>query len=235
MTAALVSCLLAIINVASTVAQDLFLESHLHLDVAWPAEDELIKRTKEYLNAESGWFSPFKNGSHAEDFVMRGPIVGPLNFEDLYKVLVNSGAWTGFPDIKPNPRACWLDPADNEFGRHVYCVCYPTGTHTEEYRPPGGTVIKPTHRSFASSGEVFSVLWNAELKVRHVTVGYPINAHRGNTCGFGGAWGIECMLGGNFTELQASFDRLWRFPSARTPAKELPEWWATYCQGPACP
>lgn len=217
------------------IAQDLFLEIGSSKETVWPSDDVLIERTKEYWKNENGWFSPFKNSSHAKDFVMRGPIVGPFNYDGIYKVLSTSGAWTAFPDIKPNPRACWLDPADNEFGRHVYCVMYPTGTHTKDYHPPGGSAVKPTNTSFASSGEVWSALWDTDLKVRHVTVGYPINFHRGNNCGFGGAFAIECMLGENFWKLRDSFDLLWRFPAARTPKSELPAWWATYCQGPMCP
>uniref|UniRef100_A0A7S1M5P4 Uncharacterized protein n=1 Tax=Alexandrium catenella TaxID=2925 RepID=A0A7S1M5P4_ALECA len=217
------------------LAQDIFLASSLPQGTSYPSDDALIDRTKEYLETGTGWFSAFRNDSHASDFVMRGPIVGPLDFEGLYKVLSVSGAWLAFPDIKPNPRSCWLDPADDDFGRHVYCAVYPSGTHTKDYHPPGGPVVRPTNKTFASSGEVFSVLWNSDLKVRHVTVGYPINAHRGNTCGFGGAFGIQCMLGAKFWRLRDEFDVLWRLPAARTPKSELPAWWAEYCQGPSCP
>merc|ERR1719198_2043657 len=72
----------------------------------------------------------------------------------------------------------WLDHDDDAFGRHVYCAVYPTGTHTKDYYPPAGFRVKATNKSLQSSGEIWSVLWNPQMKVKHVTVGYPINAHR---------------------------------------------------------
>merc|ERR1712107_160751 len=99
----------------------------------------------------------------------------------------------------------------------------------------GTQIIKPTNTTLQSSGEVWSVLWNTEMKVRHVKVGYPINSFRGNNCGFGAAFALQCALGTSYTWLRAQFEIMWHTHPARVrwPMK-LPAWWAEYCQGPQC-
>lgn len=164
---------------------------------------------------------------------MRGPIIGPYDYEDLYKTLHAAAPWMAFSDFKANPQACWLDHTDDEFGRHVYCALYPSGKHTKPYHL-GPATFKPTNKTIQSSGEVWSVLWNADMKVRHITVGYPINAHRGTGCGFGAAWALLCLIGQPFWELRDSFDVMWRTGSAHTAKYKLPGWYNDFCQGPLC-
>jgi len=211
----------------------------------WPSDDQLIQMTQAFYNNASGWYSPFDNASFAPDFVFRGPDIGPLNFDDNYKTLMagapNSPApHLAFSDFKPNARSCWLAPEDNAFGRHVYCAHYPTGKHTSDWHSPTG-LVKATGAEIKSSGEIWSVLWNwydNELKARHISIGYAINRFRGNGCGFGAAFALECVVKGTpFWALLASeiSEETVRLPKTRTDAANLPKWWAEFCQGPACP
>merc|ERR1711907_1437 len=106
--------------------------------VAWPSDETLIRMTEEFWLNSSGWYSPFRNETFAPDFVFRGPDIGPLNYNDNYRTLSGNGEnssspYHAFPDITPNSRSCWLAPEDNAFGRHVFCVHYPTGTHTRDW------------------------------------------------------------------------------------------------------
>ena len=70
------------------------------------------------------------------------------------------------------------DPRDNDFGRHVYCILYPTGTQTKDW-PSAAGLMPASNNTIKSSGEVWSVMWNEDLKVKHLTIGYAINAYRG--------------------------------------------------------
>jgi len=206
--------------------------------MAWPSQDDLIAQTIDFFNTKTGWYSPIDNSSFAiDDFVFRGPIVGPQNFDMNFNTVTNYGPHKGFPDLKPNPGPCWLDERDNEFGRHIYCVHYPTGTHTEIWHAPGGVTVKPTNRSIESSGEVWSVLWNKDMKVKMLTVGYPINAYRGNGCGYGAAFALLCLTGAATPKaLKEGYILQWTFhrPKESTPYSELPEWWKKYCKGADC-
>lgn len=187
---------------------------------------------------QTGWFTPFVNESFAKEFVFRGGIIGPFNFEDDYAVVNAHAPYRAFVDIKANPEFCWLDSRDNDFGRHVYCVLYPTGTQTLPWDSPGG-MLPASNNTIKSSGEVWSVMWNEELKVKHLSIGYPINAYRGNTCGYGAGFGLVCVaqesLNGYKSLRRSEFlEDFFHFPKEYTPAAELPAWWKDYCQGFNC-
>jgi len=211
----------------------------------WPSDEQLIEMTKGWLNNSSGFYSPFDNASFAPDFVFRGPDIGPLNFEGNYKTLMGNGVESAAPHLAfdpfhPNPRTCWLAPEDDAFGRHVYCVLYPTGKHTKDWHSPGG-LVKATGNEISSSGEVWSVLWNdygGKLLVRHISIGYVVTRFRGNGCGFAATFALECVSKGeSFWELLAAeiSEETVRLPKERSDKKDVPPWWAEFCQTPACP
>merc|ERR1711907_389397 len=205
---------------------------------AWPTDEELINRTRAYFGA-NGWFGPPDPSYEIDeqDFVFRGPIIGPFNYADNAKLFNKSQAlpFEAFPDLKPNVQACWIDHNDDAFGRHVYCALAPTGTQTKPWASPGG-VIPASNKTLQSSGEVWSVLWNEKLKIRHTTIGYPVNSHRGNNCGFGAAFALLCATGAkSYNSLLVGYIAEWTLGRPRERSKVLPSWWAEYCQGPQCP
>jgi len=209
---------------------------------AWPPDATLISMTKTWLAVGNGYYSPFDNSTFAPDFVFRGPDIGPLNFEDNYKTLMakSSAPHFAFSDFSPNPRSCWLAVEDNAFGRHVYCVLYPTGKHTRDWNSPGG-VVRATGNDIKSSGEVWSVLWNeydGKFLVRHISIGYAIDRFRGNGCGFGANFALECVTKGmSFWKLLAAeiSEETVRVPKEHSNAGDVPVWWKDYCTTPACP
>lgn len=198
-------------------------------------QEDLVEKTKVFLKEGTGYYSPFKREWYAEDYVFRGPVIGPFNLDDEEKLLSKAGPYQGFPDIDPGVHACWLDV---NVDRLVYCVLYPTGTHTQDWPSPAG-LIKASNHSLQSSGEVWSVLWNEQGKVKHQTVGYPINAHRGNGCGFGATFGLTCAAKGGtkltYDSLVAAFISEWTIGIPREHSKTVPSWWSAYCQGQQCP
>ena len=86
--------------------------------MAWPSQDDLIAQTIDFFNTKTGWYSPIDNSSFAiDDFVFRGPIVGPQNFDMNFITVTDYGPHTGFPDLKPNPGPCWLGDK-----RQITCI-----------------------------------------------------------------------------------------------------------------
>jgi len=191
--------------------------------------------TKTFLKEGTGYWSPFKREWYADDYVFRGPIIGPFNLEDEEKLLSTAGPYLAFPDLDPGVHQCWLDASVE---RLVYCVLYPTGTHTLDWHSPQG-LIKASNVSLESSGEVWSVLWDENGKVKHQTVGYPINAHRGNGCGFGATFFLTCAVkhGTRFAynELVAEYISEWTLGIPKERSSNVPAWWNDFCQGHNCP
>jgi len=204
---------------------------------AFPAEADLLQMTVDFFKTSTGYFTPFQNDTFAtEEFVFRGPIIGPLNFEDNYAAITPHAPYLGFPDIKPNPTNCWLDEHDNDFGRHVYCILYPTGTHTKMYPSPDGN-FPASNNTIRSSGEVWSVLWNANMKVKMLTIGYPINSYRGSGCGFGAVFALVCTADpsqAKSLKLGFAAEYILHEPRERSPWEKVPKWWFDYCEGPDC-
>merc|ERR1711879_1082389 len=146
-----------------------------------------------------------------------------------------AGPWMAFPDLNPGVRSCWLDVSVE---RLVYCVLYPTGTHTKDWHSPAG-IYKASNHTLKSSGEVWSVLWDENGKVKHQTVGYPINAHRGNGCGFGATFFLTCVVKGGtssvYHELVAAYVAELTIGVPKERSEHVPSWWSSYCQGHSCP
>ena len=81
--------------------------------------DALVAAAEEFINTKSGFYSPYETDAFAEDFVFRGPVIGPLNKKDyLYH-----GHVQGLPclsDISPNAFA--IDPMEE---RRVWFFVHP--------------------------------------------------------------------------------------------------------------
>lgn len=197
--------------------------------------EDLLEKTKTFLEEATGFWSPFQREWYADDYVFRGQVIGPFNLNDEEQVLSTAGPYMGFPDINPGVHSCWLDVSVD---RLVYCVLYPSGKHTKDWHGPTG-LIKASNHSIQSSGEVWSVLWDDQGKVKHQTVGHPINVLRGNTCGFGAAFGAMCVAKGSthstYRELVAAYISEWTLGIPKQRSKAVPQWWSNYCQGYNCP
>merc|ERR1711907_634092 len=155
-------------------------------------EADLIELTKYFLQHD-GWWGPKDESLVADDFVFRGPVIGPYNASDSQHAFSPlTGPYNGFLDLTPGFRSCWTDP---ELPLQVSCVLYPRGTHTKDWHSPFG-LLNATGNKLIGGGEVWSVLWTKDRTVRMKTAGYPISAVRGNACGFGAAFAVLCAVQG---------------------------------------
>ena len=102
---------------------------------AYFSPDELISMTKDYLeNPSPDWWS--------EDFVFRGPVIGPLCKKDLVNTLgANSDLQKAFPDLQMNPFGFSADdPIDKN---RVWFFVRPRGTFTGSFNHPTKGLIEP--------------------------------------------------------------------------------------------
>ena len=153
----------------------------------------LIEKTKDFVDNNSGFYSPASDESvFAEDFVFRGPYVGPLNKSDYLGTMEAFGIHKAFPDISPNSWGYSIDPKDPN---RVWFMCRNTGTFTGEPLLPGVLNIQPTGAILEGPPETFSVVYDDDQKVKYFSVGYVADRFDGNTDGVGAAFGIFNIIG----------------------------------------
>ena len=152
----------------------------------------LIERTKEIVDNRSGFYSPADPDAFADDFVFRGPYVGPLNKEDYLGTMAAFGIYRSFPDIRANSWGYSIDPEDPN---RVWFMCRNTGTFSGEPLLPDLLNVKPNGGKLEGPPETFSVVYDDERKVKYLSVGYVADRFDGNTEGLGAAFGIFKIIG----------------------------------------
>lgn len=205
-----------------------------------------INNTNDYSN---GYDDP--SSILADDFVFRGPVIGPLNKWDYIDVLDYFGIYEAFPDINPNCFGFTVDVVDP---LKVRLFVKATGTYQN---PLGGfmgkvgtAVAKPDGREYVGSTEAWSITFNDldRMQVRCITAGYVVDRfeEQGTLCttnGKGLSFGILNTIGidflptqpgsaalkfvqwttGQFSKKGGAADAL--FPKAYSAPSEVPQWW----------
>jgi hypothetical protein len=190
-----------------------------------------IQLAHEFVYSASGFYTPLNESMLADDFVFRGPVVGPLNRKDYCNTMRTFDLPTALPDFRPNAFGYHIDPLDPN---RVWFMIRHTGTFTGE---PGiglgfGQYVKPTGVKIEGAPETFSIIFDANSrKVKHLSVGYVADRFSGNTNGYGAAFGILKAIG---VPLPTSKQPL-RFlqwlgaevlnMEAKTYSKDVPSWW----------
>ena len=152
----------------------------------------LIEKTKDIVDNKSGFYSPADPDVFAEDFVFRGPYVGPLNKKDYVGTMDAFSIHKSFPDISANSWGYSIDPKDPN---RVWFMCRNTGTFNGEPMLPDLLNIQPNDGKLEGPPETFSVVYDDDKKIKYLTVGYVADRFDGNTEGLGAAFGIFKIIG----------------------------------------
>lgn len=152
----------------------------------------LIEKTKVFIDDASGFYSDSDETVFAEDFVFRGPFIGPLNKKDYIGTMEAFSIFKSFPDIQNNAWGFSTDPLDPN---RVWFMVRNTGTFTGDPLLPDLLNVLPTGAKLEGCPETFSVVFDDEQKVKHLTVGYVADRFEGNTDGLGAAFGIFKVIG----------------------------------------
>mmetsp|Transcript_19563 Transcript_19563/g.62267 ORF Transcript_19563/g.62267 Transcript_19563/m.62267 type:complete len:208 (+) Transcript_19563:238-861(+) len=130
----------------------------------------MIEIAREFVTTGSGYFSPQKEDMMADDFVFRGPIVGPLCRADYKTVLGNNKIYEAWPDINPNCFGFTVDPMEPN---RVWWMTRVTGTQTGPLKLGPRITLPATNKKAVLPPEMHSALIDEETgKIKLLTFGY---------------------------------------------------------------
>ena len=219
--------------------------SYLKSDSA-PSSAEVIAAAKKIM-ANTGYFDPMADDSlFADDFVFRGPVIGPLNKSDYQDVLSYFSIYKAFPDISPN---CFGYTQDPEQPCRVWLMVRATGTYQNRLGGPLGKILPPDQRIYRGSPETWSLTFcknnNDDLQCRLMTAGYVADRFddEATTDGIGLSFGILKTLGISLPS--GVGDTSLRFvqavngplvqggiaPKAVSDKQDIPSWWSNEKRG----
>ncbi|MGK3747173.1 MAG: hypothetical protein ACI8RD_009420 [Bacillariaceae sp.] len=196
---------------------------------------DVLANTKTYVESQSTDES-FNEDYYAVDYVLRGPVIGPINREDLAKSQKGLGIKAAFPDIKLDTFGYSIDP-ENPY-RCFYFQRW-RGTNSEDL-DSYGTIYPATGIEMETPVSVFSVVWNPEEKIVYEQVGAVVDRLEGNTEGKAAVFGMLHTAGLKLNanpgdkvfgviqrigHLVGSMGRSW------SREEELPTWWTSKSRG----
>jgi len=158
------------------------------------ANNPLIQKANQFLYSQSGFYSDYDASVFSDEFVFRGPYIGPLNKRDYFSTMDTFRVYKAIPDISPNAFGFSIDPLNPN---RVWFMVRNTGTFTGEdgFNVGNGIVIPANGKEIRGCPETFSITFDDDKKVKHVTVGYVADRFEGNTNGAGAAVGIFNAIG----------------------------------------
>jgi len=200
-------------------------------NVVSPKSKALIEKTKDLIYNKSGFYTPYDSDEFSEDFVFRGPFIGPLNKKDYLQTMDSFSVYESIPDISPNAWGFSVDPKDDN---RVWFMVRNTGTFTGSAFLPDSLNYKANGASLDGCPETFSVTFDENQKLKYLSVGYVADRFEGNTNGQGAAVGIFNAIGLPFPKV-GPFQRFTQWllteiiSTKNRPlsysVKDIPEWW----------
>jgi hypothetical protein len=194
---------------------------------------DVLAKTKKYIATQSSGNQDF----YADDYVLRGPVIGPINRADL---AATSGSGLGvnaaYPDLKIETFGYTIDP-ENPY-RCLYFQRW-RGTNTGDL-DSFGTVYPATGNEMETPLSVFSVVFNPDGKIVYEQVGAVVDRIEGNTQGKAAVFGMLHTAGFKLSaspgdkvfaliqrigHLAGTVGRSW------SPEKDIPEWWVSPSRG----
>jgi hypothetical protein len=145
--------------------------------------DELAQIAHDAMQ-NNGFYAPLKRELFAEDFVFRGPVVGPLCMADYAGTLEVFKVYKAFPDVKIDQSEWTQDPHDP---LRYWGIMRVSGTHTGDLNLHD-TVVKPTGKRMVVGPQANSITFDEHGKVKYLTSGYVTDYH--DTEGQTGEYGL---------------------------------------------
>jgi len=195
------------------------------------ANHPLIQLANEIIYTKSGFYSDYDSSMFSEDFVFRGPYIGPLNKKDYLETMDTFGIYNAIPDINPNAFGFSIDPLNSN---KVWFMIRNTGTFTGEPGLGLGSAgnFPPNGAKLEGCPETFSMEFDEEKKVKYLTVGYVADRFQGHTGGKGAAVGIFHIAGLPFpspgpalTFFQWFGTEVFNVGASSYSTENIPEWW----------
>lgn len=202
-------------------------------------EFDVLAKVQQYT-AEPGYKSfnlkQIPNEYYSNEYVFRGPIVGPFNRDDLVATNTAFGLETAFPDLERHSFGFTLDP-ENPFR----CLFFERwkATHTGTLAIPGIPLECPPsgHRSL-SPVMPFSITFDVDGKIMYETLTTAVDRFEGNTKGKVAVFGLletaGLSLDNNIGDPLLIGQQKWKWVTkgpAQTYSKpeNVPRWWKSKC------
>ena len=194
---------------------------------------DVLAKTIELANSDPDEATEF----FADDYVFRGPIIGPITNKDVRETQKGFRIQEAYPNIQTRPFGFTIDP-DNPF--RCYFFERWEGTNTESVKI-GDLILPPTNENVKLPTHVISIHWNTEGKVQYTCLSNPLDRFEGTTKGAGAVFGLlvgaglnpgNANIGSTFLRLQqrvvhaiGKFGRNWSVE------EDIPEWWKSKARG----
>lgn len=205
-------------------------------------ENQLFTLAEEYVTSKNGFYAPVDWEAHADDFIFRAGVVGPLNKRDYLSTMEKLAIAETF-DMQPNAFGFCLDPDDDRTVR--FFVRY-TGQQVKPWKVAGTPIDIPvTNRPIQGPTEAFCLKFNDQNQVQFFTISNPIlygNPKQPTTGPLGAVLGLfhhvgqpllaDAALNGNVRKLNVLLGDL--LPEEVAPPKtasapeHIPMWWQGY-------
>lgn len=195
---------------------------------------DVLEKTQQYVDTFAGegpgdeWY--------ADDYMLRGPVIGPLTRKDLRTEQDGLGIVAAFPDISIDTFGLTIDP-ENPY-RCFYFQRW-RGTHTVDMNTYG-TIYPATGNAMETPVSCFTVVWNPEGKIVYEQVGAVVDRFEGNTQGKAAVFGLLHTAGlkipggpGNmlFTLIQRLGHLSGNQGRSWSKEDEIPNWWTSKARG----
>jgi len=195
---------------------------------------DVLAKTQEYIQSQTEndvseeWYAP--------DYVLRGPVIGPINRADLATSQKGLGIREAFPDIKLSTFGYTIDP-ENPY-RCFYFQRW-RGTNSGDL-DSYGTIYPATGTEMETPVSVFCVVFNPEGKIVYEQVGAVVDRLEGNTQGKAAVFGMLHTAGlklnaspGDFVfsniqrigHIVGGMGRSWSRKA------DIPKWWVSKSRG----
>mmetsp|Transcript_15983 Transcript_15983/g.43997 ORF Transcript_15983/g.43997 Transcript_15983/m.43997 type:complete len:245 (-) Transcript_15983:36-770(-) len=159
------------------------------------SDQKILELAKDYVTNKNGFYAPIDANAHADDFVFRGGVVGPLNKQDYCTTMKKLGIANAF-DLSPNPFGFCVDP--DTFNTARFYVRY-TGEQVKTWEIPGTPIsIPPNSAPVVGPTESFCIQFDEVGKVKFLTISAPMlvgNPNPHTTGNYGAVLGLFVHAG----------------------------------------
>ena len=194
---------------------------------------DVLAKTKEYVESSP----PADPSIYDEKYVLRGPVVGPINRKDTIAAQQSLGIFKAFSEFQVDTFGYTLDP-ENPY-RCFYFQRW-RARHTSDLELLG-KVYPATDTVAECPVSAFSIVWTPDQKIIYQQVGAVVDRHEGNTRGKGAIFGLLHVAGLKLRSFPG--DWIFRFRQSRHHAmkkrsdrswskeEDIPSWWVGKSRG----
>jgi len=205
-----------------------------------PPSFDVLERCKAYTS-EPGYksfnFKEIPTEYYAQDYVFRGPIVGPINRQDLVQTNTVFGLDVAFPDLDRQSFGHTVDP-ENPY-RVLFFERW-KATHTGNLEIEGLPPLPATGNKCEAPVMPFSITFNPQGQVIYECLTTAVDRFEGNTGGKVAVFGLletagislDNNVGNAVLVFQQKLNRFFNGPAqVYSKEEDVPAWWKSKAVG----